>query len=66
MTIEITYECWTCQHRNRQNLGMPGFELIQTEFDSLSDAINHWNHNKDCDIRTVVVINEGSNGGDNE
>jgi len=42
MTRVIFY-CITCEHRNTEELGMPGYILAQTEYDSLNEAIEHLN-----------------------
>jgi len=39
MTIII--KCYDCHHTNREELGMPGFELLETNFTSFSEAHRH-------------------------
>lgn len=39
--VVITFVCRTCEDLNKQNLGVSGFEVLQTEFDSLTEAWIH-------------------------
>lgn len=40
MRIKIEYYCHDCNYSNRTNLGQPGFQSLETNFD-FSDAILH-------------------------
>ena len=37
----IYIQCLDCQHINRNELGMPGFELLQTRFETFDEAHRH-------------------------
>lgn len=41
MKLRVVFTCRTCEHINKQYLGMPNFELKETEFYSLTDAYEH-------------------------
>lgn len=41
---QVVFRCRTCDDRNRAELGLPGFEPLQTQFESLTDV---WVHIQD-------------------
>lgn len=53
---QIVIICTTCQQINKQELGMPNFEPLQTEYESLTEAWQHIyeapiKHNLEMEIR---------------
>jgi len=38
---QVFFICHSCQDINKQELGMPGFEVLQIEYESLTDAWLH-------------------------
>jgi hypothetical protein len=55
---QIIFECSTCVYRNKMELGMPGFEPLTTEFDSLTDAFNHLMENPDDIHHLIAKVDE--------
>jgi hypothetical protein len=56
MEMEVVITCESCRHRNRQDLGMPGFEVLQTEFvfsDAWQHQFEHRDHYMEITIRPV-------------
>lgn len=41
MTKQVTFICKTCEYRNENQLGMPGFDPVNTEYESLTEAMEH-------------------------
>jgi len=52
--------CHDCQHINKDRLGMPGFELLEYEFDSFSDAYTHMVQHPNHHI-SISIIEESEN-----
>lgn len=44
---QVFFKCTSCEDRNSSMLGMDGYIIQQTEFESFTDAWNHMmaNHN---------------------
>jgi len=45
--MTIVMLCFNCQHTNREQLGMPGFELLICRFETFSEAHQHMIANPD-------------------
>lgn len=50
---EIIIRCRSCEDINKAKLGMPGFEVKETEFESLTHA---WEHLINQDYHHDMVI----------
>lgn len=53
----IVIVCHNCQQVNKQELGMPGFELLDCRFETFSGAHQHMINNPDH-YMTMVGIEE--------
>jgi len=58
MNIEIYIECHNCQHVNKNELGMPGFQFKQTRFETFSEAHQHMIENPDHYMGFVILTRE--------
>lgn len=58
MNIEFYISCHNCQHENKMNMGIPGFELKQTKFETFSEAHTHMIENPDHYMDFIVITRE--------
>lgn len=52
---QIIFVCRTCEDKNKHHLGIEGFELLQTKFESLTEIVNDHvirGHNVYTEIRS--------------
>jgi len=59
MEVHLSVKCYDCQHQNIQQMGVPGYELVETEFDSFSAAFNHALLNPDHSMYFDVRVDNG-------
>ena len=55
MRLKVKYLCHDCHQVNKQELGMPGFELIDCEWETISAAVNHVIQHPDHWVDTQVI-----------
>ena len=58
MSIRVVFICMTCQDRNKQLLGTEGFQPLQTNFDSLTEAMAHTLPNLMHHIEVEVITED--------
>lgn len=52
--IQIYFQCVDCAKRNKNLLGTHGFERLQTDFDTFSDAWQHMTANPNHTMLTKI------------
>jgi hypothetical protein len=55
---KVIFVCTTCSHINNMNLGMPGYNLAWTTFESFSDAWQHMFDNRNHHIEAKIKNSE--------
>lgn len=53
--MKIVFVCTTCEYRNRQYAGEKDFNLHQTEYDNLTDAVYHIMDSRNYDYHIMEV-----------